>query len=81
MPMIKILTACTIVASTFALTGCAKINRSNTISQTNLNKPNIIYILTDDLSYGDVGCMNSASKIKIPNMDALAKSDRRRHKI
>lgn len=36
-------------------------------------KPNIIYILTDDLGYGDVSVNNPKSKISTPNIDRLAK--------
>ena len=36
-------------------------------------KPNIIYILCDDLGYGDVKCLNPDGKIATPNMDRLAK--------
>lgn len=40
-------------------------------------KPNIVYILADDLGYGDVGCYNAASKIPTPNIDRLAKEGMR----
>lgn len=34
--------------------------------------PNIIYILADDLGYGDVSCYNAESKIQTPHIDRLA---------
>jgi len=40
-------------------------------------QPNIIYILTDDLGYGDVSAYNSKSKIATPWIDALAKEGMR----
>ena len=39
--------------------------------------PNIIYILADDLGYGDVHAFNPESKIPTPNIDGLAKEGMR----
>ncbi len=37
-----------------------------------MTKPNIIYILADDMGYGDLGCNNPDSRIPTPNLDRLA---------
>jgi arylsulfatase A len=36
-------------------------------------KPNIVYILCDDLGWGDVSCLNPASKIQTPHFDRIAR--------
>ncbi|GAL81086.1 arylsulfatase [Algibacter lectus] len=35
-------------------------------------KPNIIYILADDLGYGDLECFNPDGKIPTPNLNNMA---------
>lgn len=35
-------------------------------------KPNILYVLCDDLGYGDVKCLNPKGKIATPHLDKLA---------
>ncbi len=37
-----------------------------------MKKPNIIYILADDMGYGDVRCYDKNCKIPTPNLDRLA---------
>lgn len=49
----------------FAMVGCG--NAEKEIPQ----KPNIIYILADDLGYGDLGCYGQ-EKFETPNIDKLA---------
>ncbi|MEM7132469.1 MAG: arylsulfatase [Chloroflexota bacterium] len=42
-----------------------------------MNKPNIIYILADDMGYGDMACNNPDSKIPTPNLNRLAEQGMR----
>jgi len=39
-----------------------------------LSFPNIVFILADDMGYGDLSCLNKDSKIKTENLDRLARS-------
>ena len=48
----------------------SKVQVQANLSGENLKKPNIIYILVDDLGFGDVGF--HGSNIPTPNIDALA---------
>ena len=43
------------------------------VSISAADKPNILFILADDLGYGDVGCYNAQSKVPTPHLDRLAK--------
>ena len=37
-------------------------------------KPHIVFIMVDDMGYGDAGCYNPQSKIPTPHIDSLALS-------
>lgn len=40
-------------------------------------RPNLVFIMMDDMGYGDTSCYNPQSRIKTPNIDALAESGMR----
>ena len=45
-------------------------NRDDTLPETSL--PNILFILAEDLGYGDVGVYNSESKVPTQQLDQFA---------
>lgn len=53
-----------------AITLCMAITRC--IAANAATPPNIVFVLADDLGYGDLGCYNPDSKIPTPNLDRLA---------
>lgn len=48
------------------------LNRNADLKAQGPEKPNIVYILADDLGYGDISCYNPESKINTPKIDNLA---------
>jgi arylsulfatase A-like enzyme len=44
----------------------------NNSEKTTTQKPNIVFVLADDMGYGDPQCYNPDSKIPTPNIDKLA---------
>jgi arylsulfatase A-like enzyme len=55
---------------TFSLLAACS-NDNSEVSRVNSTKPNIIYILADDLGYNELGVYGQ-TKIKTPNLDTLA---------
>ena len=59
-------------AAGFGVTALALSCRTNTIQTArHKKKPNIVYIMADDLGYAELGCYGQ-KKIKTPNIDKLA---------
>lgn len=62
------------IQSLFGFTGIASylfIPTTSTAQKATSQNPNIIYILADDLGYGELGCYGS-TKIRTPNLDNMA---------
>lgn len=58
----------------FLIILCALFNLSHCLGQKNeFKKPNIIYILADDLGIGDLSIYNENSKIQTPHLDKMGK--------
>ncbi len=55
-----------ILAVCVLMAGCSGVGRA-----AETTKPNVIFILSDDLGYGDVGCFGQ-QRIKTPSIDKLA---------
>jgi arylsulfatase A-like enzyme len=53
-----------------ALVGLVSVPVLSQNNNSNLKKPNVIVILTDDMGYSDIGCFGS--EIKTPNIDRMA---------
>ena len=64
-----------IVVSALLLAPLTTLHAADQASPS-VSKPNIIFILADDLGYGDLGCYG-ATKVKTPNIDRLAREGMR----
>lgn len=51
---------------------CSSLAAAGSAPAASAYHPNIIYVLADDLGWGDLGCYNPRSAVPTPNMDRLA---------
>lgn len=64
----------------FGLQDLVSVSAQEVIPKSDANTaplPNILFILADDLGYGDLGCYNRDSKVPTPNLDRMAREGMR----
>ncbi|MCH7909344.1 MAG: arylsulfatase [Candidatus Hydrogenedentes bacterium] len=75
---IRALATCCITFCSFGavVTGAPPVAGAQTtdVDSAGDTRPNIVYILADDLGYGDLSCLNENSKINTPHIDRLARA-------
>ena len=54
--------------------GCGVLSAGISCKKDNRLYPNLIYILADDLGYGDVSCLNKNSRLNTVNIDNIAQN-------
>ncbi len=63
--------------SLLVLTGWSRCKQKTPANRATDTPPNIVYLLVDDMGYGDVSVNNPESKIQTPHIDSLAMSGMR----
>jgi arylsulfatase A-like enzyme len=72
-PMLHLKNGIFILLGILLLTaGCHQGNRKTTAAKDANHLPNIVYILADDMGYGDLSVNNPQSRIHTPHIDSLA---------
>lgn len=74
MKKIKFSYACLAALLVLALFA-GKTNAESSVAATPAKKPNIVFILADDLGWGDLGCYGH-EKLRTPNLDRMAHDGR-----
>lgn len=63
---------CAVTIGALSLAGCSSQSRTREKKMASKTRPNIIFILADDMGYGDIRAFNPESKIPTPHLDRLS---------